>query len=83
MRKTYSKPEIVFEDFSVTANIASGCEKFANAAYGSCGVEFIPGVMNIFLEGIDGCTLVIQDGSDEHNKLCYYNPSPSNNVFTS
>lgn len=84
MKKRYSKPEIQFENFCLTTNIAAGCNEIANAMPGQCGVEFIEGgAMNIFLESVTGCTIKIEDGSGEFNEICYYNPTPGNGVFTS
>ena len=83
MKKEYCKPEIVFENFSLSTNIAAGCETQVTATVGSCAVEFIPGVMTIFVSGVSACTTSVEDGSKDYNYLCYHNPTPSNNVFTS
>ena len=83
MKKCYSKPQIMFEDFSVSTNIATDCKTQVLSVPGSCGVEFIPGVMTIFLENVSGCDVQIVDGSPEYDGICYYNPTPSNSVFNS
>lgn len=87
MKKIYSKPEILFEDFAVTATIASGCERPCNQNEGTCAFEFQcgPWVMYIFnLEPGSPCS----DGAEnlvgtEHDGLCYHAPSESFNTFSS
>ena len=84
MKKVYSKPEILFEDFTLSTSIAS-CEVQVEAMINECTVEFVPGVSNLFLEGMEICDVQIVDGSNEMNNdgLCYHQPSPSNNIFNS
>ena len=53
-KKKYSKPDIYFEDFSLSTNIAAGCEKQPSNATEDCGVRW--GNIFIFIEGINGCT---------------------------
>ena len=80
MRKLYTKPKVVFENFSLSTNIAS-CEVHANAVKGSCGCEFIPG-LTLFSSGIDACVIMAEDGVD-NDGLCYHNPSDLYNIFKS
>lgn len=81
MKKIYTKPAVVFEDFALSTNIAS-CEAHANADRGICGCEFIPG-LNLFTSLVAGCQLSTEDGSADHDGLCYHNPSDLYNVFKS
>ena len=54
MKKAYSKPEILFEDFTLTTNIAAGCERTdVNATLNACGIDF--GDFIVFMEGMNGC----------------------------
>lgn len=90
MKKTYMKPEIMFEDFTLTTNIAAGCEvQDVNAStINSCGLDF-SGVP-VFIEGMTGCAGGIEvpdpnntgDGQDPYTSICYHNPSGTN-VFNS
>ncbi len=82
MKKLYTKPKVVFENFSLSTNIAS-CEVHANAERGSCGCEFIPG-LTLFSDAVinGGCDILAQDGID-NDGLCYHNPSDLYNVFKS
>ena len=82
MKKVYSKPEIMFEDFTLSTSVAS-CEVPAESMMYECAVEFIPGVMYLFDGQVSGCTTPVEDGSEEDNGICYHVPTPSNNVFGS
>lgn len=81
MKKAYSKPDIVFENFSLSTNIAAGCEYSTNFARDVCGFKFGPDM--IFLEKITGCTEKVVDGDGQFNGICYHNPSDDNNIFSS
>lgn len=81
MKKVYSKPEIMFEDFTLSSSIAS-CDVQAESTMDQCAVEFVPGVSYIFLEGMNICDVPIVDGSGEDG-VCYHNPTPGNNLFNS
>lgn len=86
MKKAYSKPDIVFEDFSLSTNIAAGCEENPSAFSSGtqpCGVKWAAGVY-IFTDEIDGCNRKLVDGQQgEYNGLCYHNPTSNYNVFYS
>ena len=82
MKKTYSKPQIMFESFSMSTNIAAGCEKtFGLYSRGDCGIPTnVPGMTIFNLDG--GCTVA---GGEEakYNGLCYHVPLESDNLFNS
>ena len=84
MKKVYSKPEIMFEDFSLNNSITVNCEKIAQAAEYECSykVHTSDGTMNIFTSSAPRvCTDVEADGA--YNGICYHVPTEANNVFTS
>ena len=88
MKKTYSKPDIFFEDFSLSTSIAAGCEKIPVTLKDACGIQW--GNSFIFVENIGGCKKKIVEGKaegnivdEENNALCYHNPSENFNVFYS
>jgi hypothetical protein len=81
MKKTYSKPDIFFEDFSLSTNIAAGCELFPTDYIGDTFVVEFGG--NILLSAGPHCTSAIQDGKNEFNNLCYHVPFEDFNVFMS
>lgn len=84
MKKTYTKPEIMFEDFTLTTNIAAGCEALTTTAtLRACGLDYSG--IQIFMEGQTGCTdeqvtNVGGDGKWQH--ICYHIPDGFN-VFNS
>lgn len=82
MKKQYTKPEIVFEDFSLCTSIAAGCERIINnPAAAQCGLIWGFGV--IFVTDVTGCLKKVVDGSPECDSICYHVPFDTNNVFNS
>lgn len=86
MKKVYSKPVIVFDNFSLSTNIAGDCEKdVTNSVKGSCGMpaDDLEGFESffIFTSAAEGCTLEMDDGS--HNSICYHVPTDQNELFNS
>ena len=88
MKKRYEKPQIVFEDFTLSTNIAGNCEMIVdNPVKGSCG---IPGSMpgaNLFSAGVvgdDGCRIDWAGlMGDNYDGFCYHVPTDSKNLFNS
>lgn len=82
MKKVYSKPEIMFEDFSLSTNIAGDCEEktklLSRNEYG-CGYPLRNGKV-VFTDEY-GCTTTPDDGPN--NNLCYHVPEGSYNLFNS
>lgn len=83
MKKTYSRPDIAFECFSLSANIAAtSCAKIVKTfADGNCGVIF--GKNEVFMTNIVGCKVQVEDGSPMANYLCYHVPTDGMTVFNS
>jgi hypothetical protein len=87
MKKVYTKPEIMFEDFTLSTNIAGNCEHqdvLPTTNQQGCGLIFGPDV--IFISGL--CTVsegVIPEGPDDgsYNGICYHVPSSYDNIFAS
>ena len=78
MRKTYSKPEIMFENFALNQSIASSCEvKTHTPAVKECGYlgDFDE---PIFVSGVDECKTTVQ----ESDALCYHT-FEANSLFNS
>lgn len=87
MKKVYTKPEIMFESFTLSQAIAGDCDnKYALQAQGDCGLDY--GGDIIFLLGITGCG---DNGTGENafetddgtSGVCYYNPTDTNRLFNS
>ena len=85
MKKFYTKPEIMFDSFTLSTNIAGDCEEKMNLpSNSSCGLDF-SGLM-VFLDGMGGCTNIKVDnvgGDGEFNGICYHVPSGDKNLFNS
>lgn len=81
MKKAYTKPDIMFEDFSLSTSIALSCEYGASHVQYVCAYEdeFLEAV--IFTNDISACTTKIQDGA--YNGICYHVPSDATNIFAS
>ena len=81
MKKTYVKPEVHFESFELSTNIAYACGKPTHTpTNGTCGVTIdgLPGT--VFLSTVAGCKYEKQDG---YSGLCYHQPDGSLNLFNS
>jgi hypothetical protein len=85
MKKAYTRPEIAFESFSLSENIAassSNCSrKLENLQDGICGYQF--GSKVIFTMTTEGCMVKITDGSPLFDGLCYHIPNDNNKLFNS
>ena len=88
MKKAYSKPEVVFESFSLNVSIAT-CENepvFSDSVEGGCKGYFDSAFgAVIFVDANSGC--VFHDGDKEFgtgdNTICYHVPINSANLFGS
>lgn len=80
MKKAYVKPEVYFENFQLSANIAAGCMHKTNHQENVCGYS-IPGVGAVFTTTVTGCTYT--EESENYNGICYHNPSDDGKLFTS
>lgn len=76
---------IVFENFSLSTNIAADCEAKTNLpSNNTCGIDMSGKV--VFLTGMGGCSDIQVDnvgGDGAWNGLCYHNPNNGDNVFNS
>ena len=89
MKRAYEKPEIIFESFVMSTNIAGDCEEpfITSATRDACGIKAeaaFPGMepQVVFTIGLGNCT-ANGNGSEMHNGLCYHNPTDNNNLFNS
>lgn len=82
MKKTYIKPQIMFESFSVSENIAGDCDTIVNnSSRGSCAYVTRTG-LNVFTSEMVGiCTTHEDDG--DYNGFCYHVPIDTQNLFNS
>ena len=89
MKKTYTTPEIMFESFILSTNIAADCEvKTWQPTNNDCGLSFT-GIGNVFLTGMNGCSdMQVSDGAGDgyigegNDAICYHVPF-GENLFNS
>ena len=85
MKKVYSKPEIMFEDFTLSVNIAGDCEEKTNLPSNStCGMDFSG--LTVFLDNMGGCSDIkvpSSNGDGEYDGICYHIPTGDKNLFNS
>lgn len=79
MKLAYEAPEIIYEDFSLSASIAAGCEfKTQLQAENVCGYMMEGDV--VFAADISGCKYT---PAEDEDTICYHNPSDLRNIYTS
>lgn len=82
MKKTYSAPKILFENFMMSTNIAGDCGIiFGVPTEGTCGgFEF--GGDFLFMDTVQGCSKIITT-DDGNSLICYHNPYDNIRLFNS
>ena len=88
MKREYSKPQIMFEDFTLSTNIAASCDRIVNnPTQGACGIPGSAPGMDVFSAGIQGCTISegIVDGVADgmYDGFCYHVPNDNSQLFNS
>lgn len=89
MKKQYSKPGIIIEDFTIAQNISAGCGAVAGGnslgrpnhwAKETCG--WVVGDYILWVESTGYCNLdtVL---NEECEGVCYNNPGAGNTIFNS
>lgn len=81
MKKTYIKPQIVYESFQLSTSIANGCELYpTTSAQYFCPVEDIETGFLLFADSAASpCDTAPPDGS----QICYDVPTANWNVLLS
>lgn len=87
MKKKYSKPDIMFESFTLSNCVAGACAGGAELLAGDyeCGKLFSDGNA-VFGTGMTGCTIEVtmdQDGDGQWGEYCYHVPANLLNLFIS
>ena len=85
LKKLYSKPKILFEDFALNTNVAGSCERVVGTLnQGECGINF-NGWMTIFAGDVSGCMIQVEDGTTDYGNdgYCYHVPSEIYSLFNS
>lgn len=82
MKKVYEKPEIIFESFALSQNIAAGCEVKTNTpSQMQCPYGETDFGSPLFLEAVSACKTTVSESSND--TLCYHVPVDTNNLFNS
>lgn len=84
MKKNYSKPEIMFEDFSLSTNIASCSIKIEGHSQGACAYTIYDefgGEDKVFLSEMGACSYKEVDG--DYNGICYHSFADDKTLFNS
>lgn len=83
MKKMYSKPQIQFEDFSLSASIAAGCDVKTNLHTENVCGYIDPNDRDknvVFTLEVSGCVFKQPDLTDS---ICYHIPAVNNDLFNS
>lgn len=81
MKKMYYKPEILFENFVMSTNIAGDCGTLINnASYETCAYITRSG-HHVFTSNYGVCTTTEDDG--DYNGICYHVPVEAEALFNS
>ena len=88
MKKKYTKPYVMFEDFSLNTSIAGTCESIVNnSAKGSCAVIGTGGIAMFDEEVLNNACEFTPTGmggaADQWDGFCYHVPTEYNNLFNS
>lgn len=88
MKKQYSKPGIIIEDFAIAQSIAASCGASHNSNLGApmqwskttCGWD--AGGAIIWTTNNDGCGIKLKEDAQGFG-VCYNNPGNGVNIFSS
>ena len=86
MKKTYSTPVILFENFTTSTSIATNCEGIVgNPSKGSCAVLGTGGIA-VFDGSISACEYTsteLGQGEDQWDGACYHVSTEGDSLFNS
>ena len=88
MKRTYVKPEVNFESFVMSTNIAGDCEPpfVNNASKGTCAVLGGAGLAIFDSQLVSECNATPESmggAKDYWDGICYHIPDESHNLFNS
>ncbi len=75
MKKSYVKPQVYFENFQLSANIAGNC---GTAVHHSEECTLIEGVGTLFAATCDFTV-----GDDGNSQFCHHGPDANTRIFSS
>ena len=81
MKKVYSKPEIMFENFTTSTNIAGNCDIINSNANANANCSYASAFGNVFVSS-PTCEITAPNG--EYGNICYHIPHDAmDQLFTS
>lgn len=85
MKKAYTKPEILFEDFSLSVNIASNCQRKTSlpSSEAGCGIDVSGGRGPEKIVFAEHSSCVFDEAPGDYNTTCYDVPFDYANFFNS
>ena len=87
MKKRYEKPQIVFEDFTLSTNIAGTCGNVIDLQSSGICAMWGTGDIFIFVTGVQACEYTPTDmgyvDDDVYDGICYHVPFETKNLFNS
>lgn len=91
MKKAYTKPQLLVEDFALTQTVASGCgtSVYSTSTLGhpnhwgrsTCGWDFGDGMI-LWVDSESSCSIP-WGADDDFNGYCYNNPDGGISIFAS
>lgn len=79
IKKQYVRPELYFENFELSANIATGCGRKVEYSTDVCTYE--TGGSTLFSTNNTGC--VVKDTNQDGDPYCYHTLNPDSKLFNS
>lgn len=87
MKKVYSAPQILFESFTMSTNIAGTCESIVDTyAQGNCAIKGSGNIAIFAADMIGICKFTpgtFNQEEDTWDGFCYHVPTEYNNLFNS
>lgn len=82
MKREYAKPQIMFEDFTLSTNIAGDCaHRTFLPSNNTCGMDF-SGLI-VFMWDMQGCTDIKVEEGGSWDGICYHTPTENSDLFNS
>lgn len=82
MKKKYEKPQIFFEDFQLSANIAGDCKYRSSNATNDQTCGYLDNEWYVFQSENMGCDFPVE-GTGKYDRFCYHVPTGDMSVFVS
>lgn len=78
MKRQYVKPDLSFESFEMSSNIAASCGTSAGYSVQDCQDKIAPGLPGTLFDGSLGCTILPDEAG-----ICYQKAGDDQKIFAS